>query len=438
MSCRLKKIQKIDKIDTKRQGTAMLLRFTFENFMSIRDETEISLMGTAIKDRQNDVLETRYSRHGVLPTLALYGANASGKSNALHALRTFRRLVLQSFGNAEEGLFYEPFALDDESAFKPTKFVLDFVNNDTRYQYGLVYDKNSVHQEWLYAYPKQIQQILFVRDKDTSPEYHFGRYLSGNNKAVQAVTRPNTLFLSAAHASGHTLLEEVFTFIRKKIQFASTNRPFEDIFKELHGNSNLKQKTEELLCFADTGVANIQIREQPTKITDSLTELYGLVSKLTGSKEIQPPTTEFVGKLGHTASGGKIKPLKLDDESWGTRQLLTLLPAILNSLAEGTTLILDEITTSLHTLLSRRLVSLFVSKKTNQYGAQLLFTTHDTNLLADHLLRRDEIWFAEKSPEGTSTIYPLIEINTKNTDNIEKGYIQGRFGAIPYLKKDEE
>lgn len=416
----------------------MLLRFTFENFMSIRDETEISLMGTAIKDRQDDVLETRYSRHGVLPTLALYGANASGKSNALHALRTFRRLVLQSFGKAEERLFYKPFALDDENSLKPTKFVLDFVNGDTRYQYGVVYDKEFVHQEWLYAYPKQIQLILFVRDKDASPEYHFGRSLSGNNKAVQAVTRPNTLFLSAAHASGHVLLDEIFTFIREKIQFGSTSRPAEDIFEELHGNVDLKQRTEELLCWADTGVANIQIQKQPTKITDSLTELYGILSKITGSEGIQPPTTQFVGKLCHTASGGKIKPLELEDESWGTRQLLTLLPAVLTSLTEGTTLVLDEITTSLHTLLSRRLVSLFVSRKTNPNGAQLLFTTHDTNLLADRLLRRDEIWFAEKSPEGTSTIYPLTDISTKNTDNLEKGYIQGRFGAIPYLKRDDE
>ncbi|WP_162261446.1 ATP-binding protein [Acidovorax sp. Root217] len=402
--------------------------------MSIRDETEVSLMGTALKDRDQDLIETKYSKHGVLPLLVLYGANASGKSNVLHALRMFRNMVASSFKMTGKTLPYDPFELDESSGEKPTKFAIDFIHNEVRYQYGFTYDATQIHQEWLYAFPKQAQQLWFHRDKNNK-SIDYGRSLSGSNKSVENVTKKDVLFLSTAHASGHKQLDEIYNFVCDKIFFLSRKKPLSDIFEELHKDPNLKSRTEEFLRHADTGVVNIQTEERPNEPSETLTEFYGFMSKVIDA-EMKPPATTFEGKLGHLAQSGGTKALKFETESSGTRELMILVPAIVKALSSGSIVILDEITTTLHTLLSRNIITLFADKKSNPRGAQLLFSTHDTNLLNDKVLRRDEIWFSEKSRDGASVVYPLVEIPTKNTDNIEKGYIQGRFGAIPYISEE--
>ena len=135
------------------------------------------------------------------------------------------------------------------------------------------------------------------------------------------------------------------------------------------------------------------------------------------------------------SSDNKVRFLDFGDESLGTQYLLGLLPSMLKALRSGATLVLDEITTGLHTLLARQLVTVFQNRTVNKLGAQLVFSTHDTNLLSPGVLRRDEIWFAEKNRDGATVVYPLTDVKTKNTDNIERGYIQGRFGGIPFLEE---
>lgn len=418
----------------------MLLRFVVENFMSIRDEIELSLVASALKDREGGTLPSRYAKHGVLPVLSLYGPNASGKSTLLRALWTLRNHVVGSFRREQEQdqFPYRPFLLNSQSRERPTRYELDFILDSVRYQFGLIHDEKKVLREWLYAFPKQLQQVLYSREADEVDHFSFGRMLQGNNKAVQSITRPNSLFISAAYQAGHPALSKVYGYFQDSINFVAGTEPSANrALERLNQDSELKKRTEDFLRWADTGVANMEINEEAIPDNPNLVDFYKALSKIVGNDDFKAPTSRLIATLGHLGERGAVFPLDFSDESHGTAHLFQLLPSVLDALRTGSTLVLDEITTSLHTLLSSRLISLFTDPVTNPHAAQLMFSTHDTNLLSDHLLRRDEIWFTEKSAEGVTTVFPLTDIRTKNSDNIERGYLQGRFGAVPLLREKE-
>lgn len=420
----------------------MLLKFTVQNYRSIREEAAVNFVAATLKEHSEILIPSRYADFGVLPVIVIYGANASGKSNTLLALSRIRQLVINSFRRAESGPINIPkFLLDDYSANEPTRFVVDFINSDIRYQFGTEIDDGLVASEWLYQYPNKTKQILYER---TNKEIKFGRALTGSNRQIHTITSPNALFLSAAATSAHPVLTPISNFFRNKVilQLTTDTGTPEGVAQVLEADENLRRDVVGYLTLADTGIADIQIErsEIPEDTRIELTEFMGALKKLIGNPpdEAQLPsdTHNFKIKLGHTSADEKIRFLDYYDESLGTKYLLKLLPPVLGALKTGSVLVLDEITTGLHTLLARRLVSLFHNKNLNKHGAQLVFTTHDTNLLAPGLLRRDEIWFAEKGRDGSTTIFPLTDIATKNTDNIERGYISGRFGGIPFVPDD--
>lgn len=418
----------------------MLLRFVVENFMSIRDETELSLVASALKDRKDSTLPSRYAKHGVLPVLSLYGPNASGKSTLLRALWTLRNHVVGSFRREQEPdqFPHKPFLLDSQSRERPTRYELDFIFDGIRFQFGLIHDEKKVLREWLYAFPKQLQQVLYSRESDEVDHFYFGRMLQGNNKAVQSITRSNSLFISAASQAGHPVLSKIYGYFQESINFVpGTPLGANRVLERLNQDTDLKKKTEDFLRWADTGVASMEINEEAVPDDPNLAEFFKAISKYVGDEDFKAPTSRLVATLGHLGEQGAILPLNFSDESHGTTHLFQLLPSVLDALRTGSTLVLDEITTSLHTLLSSRLIRLFTDPETNPHAAQLMFSTHDTNLLSDQLLRRDEIWFTEKSAEGVTTVFPLTDIRTKNSDNIERGYLQGRFGAVPLLREKE-
>lgn len=419
----------------------MLLQFSVENFRSIRHRSEITFVATSLKDQRDTLIPSDHAKYGVLPVLALYGANASGKSNLLLAFRFMRSAVLSSFvrGEPGSGTPYEPFCLDDECNGEPSTFILDFVLSDVRYQFGFSLTAVRIVEEWLYAFPKKQKQILYSRDaREEDEEFYFSRSFEGSNKQIQSITRENSLFISAATKSGHPLLTAISSYFRRNISVRLTSS-FErdsELAKEFSRDHTLLAESIRYLSLADTGIHDVQLHK--TAVSEEhkseLDELYKVIAKMSGSSQISPPKEHTSIRFGHTGSDGKLRYLDFADESLGTRYLFSLLPAMIVALRHGHVLILDEITTSLHTLLSRRLVSIFQDRDTNPKGAQLVFSTHDTNLLSPGFLRRDEIWFTEKTEAGETTVFPLTDIKTKNTDNIERGYVQGRFGAVPFLR----
>jgi uncharacterized protein len=422
----------------------MLLKFSAENYLSLRDESEISFIAAPLKEGAEGLIPCEFTKHGVLPVIAIYGANASGKSNLLFALRFLRSAILQSFKESEsDGIPYRPFLLDDDSRQKPSSFTVDFLMRGVRYQFGASFTSTRIAGEWLYRFPKRTKQLLYTRSADELNPFRFGRALMGSNRQIQSITRPNSLFISAATASGHPLLSEISNFFKDNLllQLSSSIGPSELIAKQFEEDGELRTAAVKYLAIADTGIADLKIEHTPIpeSILSELTQFQEALKKFIGkSNNINVADVEKVNtsiKFGHASSDGAIRFLDYSDESLGTRYLFTLLPPMLKALKTGSLLVLDEITTSLHTLLARRLVSLFNDKQLNPRGAQLIFSTHDTNLLAPGLLRRDEVWFAEKGNDGATIVYPLTDIRTKNTDNIERGYIQGRFGAIPFIRE---
>lgn len=419
----------------------MLLHFSTENFRSIRGATSASLLATPLRELRCSLITSRYAKHGVLPVTSLYGANASGKSNFLEAIALMRSVVLHSFqyGDADTPIPTKPFLLDNESQHQPSTFVLDFVMQDVRYQLGFSLCRACVLEEWLYSYPKRSQQVLYHRNVDADPVYYFGRSLAGSNRQIQHITRPNALFVSTAAASSHPLLTQIWHYFKDhlilKLSPAATTNA--QLAQQLATDSKLLLEAARYLAMADTGISDVRIQSKPSEhaAQTRLNELYRVAGQLTGENLSHDALeVDRTVELGHTSADNTVRYLELEDESLGTRYLFSLLPALITTLESGKVLILDEITISLHTHLARRLVTLFKDKTTNPLGAQLIFSTHDTNLLSPGLLRRDEVWLTEKSGAGITTITPLSDYKTKITDNIERGYLQGRFGAVPYLR----
>ncbi len=420
----------------------MLLRFGVSNFRSIREYAELSLIASgAIKDQGPDLLEWSEGKVRVLPGIVLYGANAAGKSSVYNVMSAMRSHVLQSYSKlgATANIPRNSFALDRTSNKEPTRFDCDFILDRVRYHYGFVFGDTRFLREWLYAFPSGHKRILFNRDAEV-PSIEFGKHLKGRNKLIEELTRPNSLFLSAAAQSSHPQLTPVYSFFERQLTGLGAGMNSRNI-QNIIGRRN-DPRLVSFLQLADTGIAGlktkkVELDERSRKIFQTIRA--SLVADAVDNIDIvadEPkPGTEVM--FSHTGFEEELFELPFVQESRGTQRLSDMALAAFTALDSGGTIFIDELDTSLHTLLSLKLLSLFMDKATNPHGAQIVATTHDTNILCSGLLRRDQIWFAEKGQSGSTHLYPLTDISTRNTDNLEKGYLQGRFGAVPYLGRVE-
>lgn len=412
----------------------MLLRFGVENFRSIRDYTEVSMVASpAIKDVGPDLLEGP-GGIGVLPFILVYGANASGKSSLYSSLGMLKTHVRTSFSSRkpDDPVNRTPFALGP-AADKPTKVDCDFVIDGVRYHYGFECDDERYLQEWLYAYPGAHRRILFHRDGPSS--ISFGPTLKGRNKLIADLNRENSLFLSAAAQNNHPQLTPIYNFFAHiwGITPAIDNDQIQDQIRK-----GIDGRLIEFLKNADTGVVSLSVdtEEAPEGLRTFLRSVEELAKNHADDSteiSINLPTNRTMVKFAHAAHDGSHVELPFMTESRGTRRLIAILLSVFKALDKGGVLFVDELDASLHTLLAMKLIDLFADATVNVHGAQLVATTHDTNLLCSSAIRRDQIWFTEKDNSGATTVYPLTDIRTRNSDNLEKGYLQGRFGAIPYL-----
>ena len=415
----------------------MILRFGASNMRSIRNYVELSMVATrGIKDRGPDLLKMGGGTDGVLPVAMLYGANASGKSAIFNSFMQFKNHIINSFSRrAVTGGIQRPyFLLDPKAKGEPSKLDCDFLIGGVRYHYGFEFNSELYTREWLYYFPEGYRRMLFEREGST---FDFGKSLRGQNKSVSDITRQNSLYLSAGAQAAHVQLTEIYNFFNNNISGISTS--FNDGETQRRIANNPDTRIIEFLRHADTGISDVKVERKPTsrlteKMYESLFQVFNAESELAEVSNIMKPPAEEVKILfSHMNRQGKPNYLAFSSESRGTRRLASLISYIFQALDSGTTIFIDEIDASLHTLLSGKIVELFSSSISNPNGAQLIATTHDTNLLCSKYLRRDQIWFTEKDEFGETNLYPLTDIKTRNSDNIEKGYLQGRYGAIPYL-----
>ena len=415
----------------------MLIEFRVKNFRSLRDEQAFSLV--ASKDKTLQDTHTLASGIKAAPTLlfsaVIYGANASGKSNLIKALQYMRGVVLESASVIQPGQTFmvQPFRLDAESHSQPTEFEVTFLVDGVRYQYGFAMTPQRIVNEHLLVYKAFKPQRWFERYFDAKTGkyvYKFGSGLKGPKNMWEGATRPNALFLSMAVQLNSEALQPVFDwFSGNLIIFNEQAKLNPQISIQRLEQAAGREEICDFLSAADISITDIdlEIRKVPGQAVH-----FDLVAGKTEvrSEEVERHQLHF----HHVTESGKTV-FELADESSGTRTLLFLTGPVLDILNKGLTLVIDEFDTSLHTLLVRELVRLFHSTQTNTGGAQLIFTTHDTSLLdAPDLFRRDQIWFVEKELDQASSLVPLSEFSLRKNEALERGYLMGRYGGVPFLR----
>jgi uncharacterized protein len=345
-----------------------------------------------------------------------------------------RGVVIESASVIQPGQTYavQPFRLDAESASQPTDFEVTFLLGGVRYQYGFAMTPQRIVREHLLVYKAFKPQKWFERyfDADTGKDvYEFGSGLKGPKNVWEGATRPNALFLSMAVQLNSDALRPVFDwFAGKLVIFNEQAQLNPQISIQKLKLAEGRKEICNFLSAADISIADIDVvtRKVPGQAVH-----FDLVAGKTEvrSEEVEEHQLRF----HHTTQNGKAV-FDLGDESAGTRNLLFLSGPVIDILSQGLTLVIDELDTSLHTLLVRELVQLFHNPKANAGGAQLIFTTHDTSLLdAPDLLRRDQVWFVEKNRDQSTALVGLSEFSPRKNEALERGYLMGRYGGVPIL-----
>ena len=433
----------------------MLIDFTIRNFMSYRDEVSLSMVAsTTVKecesnDSYSNVSFTESGKR-YLRTAAIYGANGSGKSSVIAAMNIFKSVVLQSFvdDNIVKSLSKLYYRFDVESAKMPISMQMIFVSDGERYRYGFEVSQGKVQSEWLY--------VLF--DGSTKESYCFKREdqnIRVNPKVVKKArgvdskTRDNALYLSTAAQFNVEIAIRIKEWFRKRFNILSgLDDTLAFTANTFMHNDVIRSQILKMISIVDNCIKNVNVNENVSVVNqqDSSFEiLSGLGINISSdtSKQIDKIEKHELEILAthNLYDDRKIvgdESLNFKFESLGTTKLFALLGPFFDTIQNGGVLIIDEFGTSLHTQLSVELLKLFYSTM-NTSGAQLIITTHDTNLLRKDLLRRDQIWFAEKSSEGVSDLYSLVEYkinqsnSVRNDASFSKDYLLGRYGAIPYF-----
>ena len=416
----------------------MLLRFAVTNYLSLRDTQEFSLVATPLKG-STDALLSSDALGGIaaLPSAVIYGANASGKSNVIRAFEFMRSVILYSHSRGEPngGVPRHAFALSRKSIEQPTTMDADFIIDGIRYHYGFEADEEQFLSEWLYSFPEGKRRKLFERKQK---EVEFGPSFKGQKRILVDLMRSNSLFLSTATQNDHEFLTSIVKFFRSCVISKAVSAGDYEVNREFK-EKNIDPRAIFFLNRIGTGVTNFRrsendYPEQLLKFSDGLAKLSEeLLSKDKSIKIDFPRDTKDVSiELSHIDEDGNESFLPMARESSGTRRLLILLHLVFASLDDGSVLFIDEIDASLHTRATEAIFELFNEKEFNKFGAQLVATTHDTNLMLSASLRRDQIWFVEKDAHGSSHLFPLSDIKSRQSDNFEVGYLQGRYGAIPF------
>ncbi len=424
----------------------MLIEFKVSNFRSIREEQTFSLVaGNVDKELTSCVIDRELpGLSGVrfLKGAAIYGANASGKSNVIEAISYVTRFVQWSATKLQPGdpTGAEPFKLDRESAIKPSTFEITFVAEVDRFVFGFAVTPTRVIEEYLVAYPKGAPQRWYQRTFDVDKNaYSWSKPSTAfkQDKSLQDKTRENSLFLSVGPQFNHPQLTQVFNWFKNNIHciHLSADAMLHPGFTaDLIVKQSHHDRIINLLRSADIGVTDAKIKEQEVTVEElkqnvppSILARLEKDGKLTASKRVEI-------NLTHKAEG--IEPVALDfdeEESAGTRRFFSLVGPWTDILDNGYTVFVDEIETSLHPILVKELIKLLLCSKNNPKGAQVVFTTHNPVLLDGTLMRRDQIWFTEKSPAGATHLYPLTDYQPRKDEALAKGYLAGRYGAIPFM-----
>lgn len=430
----------------------MLIEFRFKNYRSFRDEAVLSMEATGLGTFKNSLIS--YNSIKLLPGAAIYGKNGGGKSNVIRAFW----LAVQFIKNAQRTQHEKaaipviPFALNDYSASEPTEFEFIYTLDDIRYWYSFSATREKIFTESLYHAPKGQKALVFSREGQT---FSFTEDKS-RRKLISEAVAENQLYFSVACTMNDAACSRAMRWFREMVFFS---RDYSDIPRQLldySNDTNMLRAISDYAKAADLGIEDMQFEINSQEVDDeaalpdnlpegmkaALVQFLHTLSETSNNSEVRLKMGEVTATSKHKGrnknGASQFYPLELEDESDGTRKLMSIAPAIESVLARGGILLVDEIERELHPMLVDFVVSKFQSKRTNPYGAQIIFTTHNTELLNMELLRKDQLYFVDKDQEdGASELYSISEFATRTTDNIRKGYLLGKYGAIPNIEIEE-
>ncbi|MBD0390501.1 MAG: ATP-binding protein [Nostoc sp. C3-bin3] len=418
----------------------MLIEFSVGNYRSFKEQVTCSMVAANLvaKDKklnENNVFEIDNDLK-LLKSAVIYGANASGKSNLATALKFMRWFMINSSKETQstEKIGVEIFKLSTETEAQPSFFEIVFLMNGKRYRYGFEATIETVVSEWLFYVPKLKETKLFERKLNKIS-------VSKTYKAdgIQQKTRHNSLFLSVSAQFNVQIAEKILDWLANRVKLVSglDDRGYRGYTVSCLMDNENKDEILQLLKKLDLGFDDVKVEESEVTVDSLLRELpneiKNFILKNGGSKIISVQTMHRkFDEEGNIISTEELFNLN-EQESEGTQKVFALAGLLVDTLKNGKVLIIDEFDARIHPLINRAIVELFNSNETNPNNAQLIFMTHDTNLLNNKLFRRDQIWFTEKNRYGATDLYSLAEYNVSNDASFESDYIQGRYGAIPYI-----
>lgn len=419
----------------------MLISFSIENFKSFKERAQISLVpkraDTTIRGAMIPVELPGMTAGHLLSAAAIYGANASGKTNFLLALRAMKDAVVRSQSKWQ---LTSSIPIDQHlnNTAQPTEFEIELVSDGVRYRYGFLASQKMFIREWLYSYPKGRERELFNRttegdEEEKNIQITFGKALSGlarDHQSTMRRVRPNSLFLSAAAQDNQSECASIYKWFYNNLFYTDLvkSEKLASGFTSLLASDFTSFHTllGPIMKIADSSISNIKIE----KTADDGPEFLEIdLDTKDGTKTIVDRSNNTLVLFTLTDGKNSID-VDYNRESRGVKRLYSIASQLITTLAQGKILVVDELESSMHAHVASKILALFQSKASNPHGAQIIFTTHDTRLLSLQHLRRDQIWFCER--EGLSSqIYSLQDFSPRKDENFETNYLRGRYGAVP-------
>ena len=413
----------------------MLIEFSVKNFLSFKDKVTLSME----KGNGDENLDNIISNNNInlLKTAVIYGANASGKSNILKAFTCAILMVRNSslISIGEKWKFIRPFLFDEVSKDKPSEFEFIFIANKVKYRYFFCADANKIYDEVLDAYYSQKPTNIFTRTNTNT-------YAFTNDKSkLESLATNNTenkLFLATATTWNYDKTKDAYLWFASAIDTYDSfeNIADKDLVAYSSGEEQLKDFALKLLKEADILIKDMIVDYEEKEMDSTMVDMLVPPLARTGDKfKVKNVNIELEHEVLDDNNNKHTYKLNFTEESSGTRVLFAFAPFLKSAFEKTKVIVVDELERSMHPALVEFIVKLFNNKEINKVNSQLIFTTHAINLLNLELLRRDQIWFTEKNPDnGISDLYPLDSFSVRKDENIQKGYVNGRYGAIPFIR----
>jgi AAA15 family ATPase/GTPase len=442
----------------------MILRIFIKNFLSFYEETSASFFPGTGTSTKHVIRSEKRDDIPALKAAVLYGANASGKSNFIHAISFFKYFVTHGFA-PQRGIEYESFKLSGKKK-KLSKIEFEIKIKDKNYAYGAEFNQTEIKEEWLYVINKRTEQEIFTRRNTPSKvEVNFGKVKFSDKETENFAkftgrgTARNKLFLQEAIHRNIDFIAEinsVYNYFKHQLKIISPESRYSGIDFHLKEDKNLTQTFSKFLKYFKTGVEELirkeialeEIKDLPQGVLDniksnlkangrSLINSIGNRNNYAFEMDKHNNLRAFQLATTHKSFSGEDIHFSLQEESDGTNRIIDFIPSLIDLTSNDVVYIIDEIDRSMHPILTRGIIEFYLANSENT-KSQLIVSTHESSLLDLELLRSDEIWFVEKEKNGNSKMYSLLEFKPRPVTKIRKGYLQGRYGAIPFLSNPND